>query len=55
MAVSKTNQAAEPKESVVKVKYKTVTLKHRTIFADKDGNMKVTPEELEQFKKMKLV
>lgn len=57
MTVRKTNQAAQeaPKNTVVKIKHKTVTFKHRTIFADKDGNVEVTPDELEQLKKMKLV
>lgn len=62
MAVRKTqtnqaNRAAQeaPKNTVVKIKHKTVTFKHRTIFADKDGYVEVTPDELEQLKKMKLV
>lgn len=60
MTVRKTNQANQaaqeaPKNTVVKIKHKTVTFKHRTIFADKDGNVEVTPDELEQLKKMKLV
>nr|DAI41014.1 MAG TPA: hypothetical protein [Caudoviricetes sp.] len=57
MAVRKTQEIAKavPKKSVVKIKHKTVTFKHRTIFADENGNVEVTPAELESLKKMKLV
>lgn len=57
MAVRKTQEIAKavPKKSVVKIKHKTVTFKHRTIFADENGNVEVTSAELESLKKMKLV
>lgn len=42
-------------DTVVKIDRTAVTFKHRTIFPDKNGNVKVTPAELEQLKKMNLV
>lgn len=55
MAVRKTQETEVPKKTVVKIKHKTVTFKHRTIYADENGNVEVAPTELESLKKMKLV